>query len=1069
MSDLVSILAATTSPTKETREQAESALTAFLAQSPDQFALELASAMGNSDPTVALSAAVIFRRKVMEDKTVKLQAATGTQLKTTVLGYVTPDRSSFFLKRLGDLVTSLSLAHGWVNEVPAYISTWATSGSPILKETAMYMLEIATDYTPLMDVLKVNAPALMNFLVESLKDPVFDVKSAAAKAVCTFLSGLDESQVMTYAEAMSYVLNVLATWVQTPDFPVDKVKSTFESLAELTEAVPKIWSQYMDIFATVVFGVMTTPTIDSEVRVCACEAAVTLLTQAPGLIKKNPTFLENLMKAALRVTCDVDEKDDLNAWNADLDHDIVVQNTPFSVGKDLLNKLAIHCGKTALPFFLAAIPEYLKSADWTVQHTGLLAIGMIAEGCHDAYSKNLGEILNMLLPYLASENPRLRWAALTSLGLLCSEFEPTIESTYHASIVPAVLTCMSGSLVKVHIQAVSAMVNYSRGVIAEDEEVDTAACLGQYAPALFTALTTLLEAGLTSACLPLLEEVLNVISLTATALKTDFQGYYDRFMPGLKNLVSLPAKSTQEKAVRANCIRCMGYLVESAYEMGPAYVSDAAAIFAGLSSLRGTLEFEDPAYLAISEVASFFASALKEQFTSYLPTLIPDLLNGAKTPVEMSLLDAESPEAKNMSPAMQSITLEVRGQGTKQFSLNTSAMETKTKSCRILYDMVKSLGKLYSPWLPATLETLTELFGYIYSSDIRKYAFKTAGICACACATADESHMYLRQLLPILTSVIRTNLLIHPVDTKYALKTLQWWFEETPNLSVIGLATANDLAALLAETVKAAFSRKVQREPEIKKLLKQETEGEELEELESEGARDDEIVRKVMEVTGSLLKSFKTQFQPAFAQYFKSLYAELFVKESPSDVELLSAVCIFDDYVEHTGDVMVSEGRSLIWEQFLRCCEHTNPDIRQSAVFGIGLCAQFAPADVWAYHQAQSLKCVQDFLQDPQARSPELTVATDCAVSSLGKIALYQDANLLDAWLSQLPIKAEPEEAQAVHKLFLSALPKLNAHAPKVRTILTELNRLVREEPKAEVLDAASIPELTAALAQFQS
>jgi hypothetical protein len=94
-------------------------------------------------------------------------------------------------------------------------------------------------------------------------------------------------------------------------------------------------------------------------------------------------------------------------------------------------------------------------------------------------------------------------------------------------------------------------------------------------------------------------------------------------------------------------------------------------------------------------------------------------------------------------------------------------------------------------------------------------------------------------------------------------------------------------------------------------------------------------------------------------------------------------------------------------------------------------------------------------------------MATDCAVSSLGKIALYQDANLMDAWLSQLPIKAEPEEAQAVHKLFLASLPKMTAHSAKVKTILMELNRLVKEEPKAEVLDAASLPTLSAALAQF--
>ena len=56
-------------------------------------------------------------------------------------------------------------------------------------------------------------------------------------------------------------------------------------------------------------------------------------------------------------------------------------------------------------------------------------------------------------------------------------------------------------------------------------------------------------------------------------------------------------------------------------------------------------------------------------------------------------------------------------------------------------------------------------------------------------------------------------------------------------------------------------------------------------------------------------------------------------------MELLSAVCIFDDYVEHTGDAMVESGKSKVLEELIRFSVHKNADVRQSSAYGIGVCA----------------------------------------------------------------------------------------------------------------------------------
>jgi hypothetical protein len=74
-------------------------------------------------------------------------------------------------------------------------------------------------------------------------------------------------------------------------------------------------------------------------------------------------------------------------------------------------------------------------------------------------------------------------------------------------------------------------------------------------------------------------------------------------------------------------------------------------------------------------------------------------------------------------------------------------------------------------------------------------------------------------------------------------------------------------------------------------------------------------------------------------QTFKDMYGQIFYKPDATEIELLSAVCIFCDYIEFTGDLMLDSGKCVILDEMLKACTHTNVDIRHSAAYGIGLCA----------------------------------------------------------------------------------------------------------------------------------
>lgn len=72
---------------------------------------------------------------------------------------------------------------------------------------------------------------------------------------------------------------------------------------------------------------------------------------------------------------------------------------------------------------------------------------------------------------LLDEHPRVRYEALTSLGLLLTELSPDAQKKFHSELVSVLLKLMqSEQLIKLRTQATSAMVNFVRGMIDEEGE-----------------------------------------------------------------------------------------------------------------------------------------------------------------------------------------------------------------------------------------------------------------------------------------------------------------------------------------------------------------------------------------------------------------------------------------------------------------------------------------------------------------------------------------------------------------------------------------------------------------------
>jgi hypothetical protein len=1043
--EFTSILAACLSSDKATREAGEKTLTMWLDQNPDEIALMLARNMSQSDDNLSGVSTVLFRRLVLESKLYeRLALDTKTQVWSSTLQLPSAQRSLLYLKRVGDVLVNLANSGHNIGELLNCMATWAQSAEESARVLAMYMFELCSDFEVIKNVLRSHCETVLTILTKAMQDLCPTVSLAAVKSLAAFLSGFDqENQVLPYSPDLGLSLDIVSAVLNSPSPPFDAVIKALNSLAELTEVFPRVWKASLEVLVNLMCAIARKSDLE-ELRSAAVEVLATFISRAPGMLKKHPLIVQEILSTALILASEVDHKDDIGAWNTDEEETEVVMNDPYSLGKDLLSRAANSFGsEVVLPVLFHLIPLHLQSEDWTRQHTGILAIGMIAEGCHSQFEASMSQVLAMFLPFMQSPNPRLKWAALTTLGLFCSEFEPIVQLNFHSQVMPSILACMTESdMLRVSTQAAACLVNYSRGL---NDDVDISSALGQYTSPLLGALGNLLNIGINKSSYPLLEEVLNSLSMTAAALSKSFEPFYYDFMPGLMNLARTPVTTALQKQVQAHSIRTMGHIVDSVAESGD-YLEDANSVFCSLLRLKATLSLDSPAFLAIYEVMGHFAACLKHRFTGYLQSILPDLMQFASQQVQITFHDADSAEAMELGPNMNALRFEFRGLGEKQLAINTLELEMKIKAVRILYDVVSELQKDFSPFVETTVAALTPLFCYVYSNDIRKYSIMTVTACA-ACTQPAQGTALLRSLHPVFRdALVFSAKKLAPVDVKRLLTGLLQCFEAVEGAAIEDFGAACEISGVLADVVRKVFDRKATRLTAMKELEDTELYSEDLEQIKEAEGTDDKILIKVMEHVGKLLKTFKGKFQQPFTEHFQPLYAALFNKPQPSNQETLAAICLFDDYVEFTGDLLFCEGRSPVIDQMLKYAGHASPDLRQSASYGLGVCAEKASPAAFAPYLRAAYEALSAVVRAPNARSNKYKVSTDCAIGAIGKLAVFQLTSLIPEWLSLLPISAECEEAQAVHRNFLQHVAVISPKDPAVVRVLTDLLGLIRTD-----------------------
>ncbi|KAI5675094.1 hypothetical protein M9H77_06044 [Catharanthus roseus] len=1031
------------SSANEQRSQAESIFNLIKQTDPNSLALKLAQLLSSSPHVEARAMSTILLRKQLtrDDSYIwpRLTATTQSTIKSILLSCIQNENSKSIIKKLCDTISELASSilpeNNWPEILP-FMFQCVTSDSVKLQESAFLIFSQLAQYIgdTLIPYIKDLHAVFLQVLNNS---PSSDVKIAALSAVINFIqclnSSSDRDRFQDLLPAMMRTLTEALNCGQEAT-----AQEALELLIELAGTEPRfLRRQLVDVVGSML-QIAEAEGLEEGTRHLAIEFVITLAEareRAPGMMRKLPQFISRLFAILMNMLLDIEDEP---AWHsAEPDDEDAGETSNYSVGQECLDRLSIALGgNTIVPVASEQLPAYLAAPEWQKHHAALIALAQIAEGCSKVMIKNLEQVVNMVLNSFQDPHPRVRWAAINAIGQLSTDLGPDLQVQYHSRVLPALAHAMDDfQNPRVQAHAASAVLNFSENCTPE--------ILTPYLDGIVSKLLVLLQNGKQM----VQEGALTALASVADSSQEQFQKYYDAVMPYLKTIL-VNATDKSNRMLRAKAMECIS-LVGMAVGKEK-FRDDAKQVMEVLMSLQGSqMEADDPTTSYMLQAWARLCKCLGQDFLPYMSVVMPPLLQSAQLKPDVTITSADSDNEIDESDdeSMETITL-----GDKRIGIKTSVLEEKATACNMLCCYADELKEGFYPWIDQVAPTLVPLLKFYFHEEVRKAAvsgmpelLRSAKLAVEKGIAQGRNEAYVKQLSDFIIPALVEALHKEP-DTEICAAMLDSLNE---CIQISGhLLDENQVRSVVDEikqVITASSSRKRERAERAKA---EDFDAEEGELLREENEQEEEVFDQVGEILGTLIKTFKAAFLPFFDELSSYLMPMWGKDKTPEERRI--AICIFDDVAEQCREAALKYYDTYL-PFLLEACNDENADVRQAAVYGLGVCAEFG-GSVFKPLVGEALSRLNVVIRHPNALQPDNVMAYDNAVSALGKICQFHrdsidSAQVVPAWLNCLPIKGDLIEAKAVHDQLCSMVERSdrellgpnNQYLPKIVSVFAEV------------------------------
>lgn len=911
------------------------------------------------------------------------------------------------------------------------------SDSVKLKESALFIFAQLAQYIG--ETLIPHLSTLHGVFLQCLSSGVpEDVRIAALGATINFIQCLenvkDRDRFQDLLPAMMQTLTEALNHGQEAT-----AQEALELMIDLAGTEPRfLRRQIVEIVGSMLQIAEAEERLEEGTRHLAIEFVITLAEareKAPGMMRKLPQFVQRLFGILMKLLEGIDDEP---AWHgAETEDEDAGETTDYSVGQECLDRLAISLGgNTIVPVASELLPAYLSAPEWQKHHAALICLAQIAEGCSKVMIKNLEQVVSMVLNSFHDPHPRVRWAAINAIGQLSTDLGPDLQVQYHQRVLPALAGAMDDyQNPRVQAHAASAVLNFSENCTPD--------ILLPYLDGIVSKLLVLLQNGKQM----VQEGALTALASVADSSQEHFEKYYDAVMPYLKAIL-VNATDKANRMLRAKSMECIS-LVGMAVGKDK-FRDDAKQVMEFLMSLQGSqLETDDPTSSYMLQAWARLCKCLGQDFLPYMNVVMPPLLLSAQLKPDVTITSADSDADIDESDdeSIETITL-----GDKRIGIKTSVLEEKATACNMLCCYADELKEGFFPWIDQVAPILVPLLKFYFHEEVRRAAvsampelLRSAKLAVEKGLSQGRNESYIKQLLDYILLALVEALHKEP-ETEICASMLDS-LNECIEISgpLLDEKQVRSIVDEIKQVITASSSRKRERE---ERTNSEDFDAEEGEFLKEENEQEEELFNQVGDCLGTLIKVFKASFLP-FIDELSSYLTPLWGKDATPEEKRI-AICIFDDVAEHCQEAALKYYNTYL-PSLLEACKDENSDVRQAAVYGIGVCAEFGGA-VFRPLVGEALSRLDVIIRHPNAQHSDNVMVYDNAVSALGKICQFHrdcvDASqIIPAWLSCLPIKSDLIEAKVVHDQLCSMVERSDGellgpnhqYLPKIVAVFAEV------------------------------
>ncbi|VAH44485.1 unnamed protein product [Triticum turgidum subsp. durum] len=1017
------------------RAAAEAAFHRLRGSHPEPLALRLASSLAApATPAELRAMAAVLLRKLLSPTASSDSSSAAppplwpllspdgqAALKAHLLAALQSDPPKPIAKKVCDAISELATLllpeNTWAELLPFLFRAASTPEAPNLQESALLIFARLADY--IAESLLDHLMTIHNLLASALAHPTSpDVRIAALSAAVNLVQCLptnaDRDKMQDLLPAMMRALTDCLNSSQEAS-----AQEALELLVELAGAEPRFLRRQIADVAGAMLQIAEAAQLEDGTRHLAVEFVITLAEareRAPGMMRRLPQFVGRLFQVLMQMLLDVEDDP---AWHtAETEDEDAGEGNNYGVAQECLDRLAIAIGGNAVvPIASELLPQYLSAPEWQKHHAALITLAQIAEGCAKVMLKNLEQVVSMILNGFQHPHPRVRWAAINAIGQLSTDLGPDLQVQYHQ---------------KAH--AASAILNFSENCTPE--------ILTPYLDGIVSKLLVLLQNGKQM----VQEGALTALASVADSSQDHFKKYYDAVMPYLKAIL-MNATDKSNRMLRAKSMECIS-LVGMAVGKDK-FRDDAKQVMEVLMALQGTpMETDDPITSYMLQAWARLCKCLGQDFLPYMHVVMPPLLQSAQLKPDVTITSAESDdEIESDDDSIETITL-----GDKRIGIRTSVLEEKATACNMLCCYADELKEGFFPWIDQVAPTLVPLLKFYFHEEVRRAAvaampelLRSAKLAVEKGQAPGRDESYVKQLSDFIIPALVEALHKEP-ETEMCSSMLDS-LNECMQLSGC-LLDENQVRAISDEIKNVIIASATRKRDRSERTKAEDFDADEGELLKEENEQEEEVFDQVGECLGTLIKTFKASFLPFFDEL--SVYVTPMLGKDKTAEERRIAICIFDDIAEQCRESALKYYDTYV-PFLLEASNDDNSDVRQAAVYGLGVCAEFG-GHTFRPLVGEALSKLNNVIRHPEAQHADNIMAYDNAVSALGKICQFHRdgidaAQVIPAWLGCLPIKDDKIEAKVVHDQLCSMVERSDAqvlgpysqYLPKIVSIFAEV------------------------------